>query len=207
MVRSAYSEFTQQCEIMKQIILVGAGGHCKSCIDVIEQIDGWQIAGIIDRSESGVTGVLGYPVVGCDDDLSILRNQYDYAFVTVGQTRTVDLKLRLFSQLESLGFNIPTLISPKALVSKHARIGVGTIIMHHALINAEAMIGRNCIINSKALIEHDAVVKDHCHISTGATINGGVVVGEKSFIGSNATSKQDIFIQPNSFVKAGSVIK
>lgn len=32
----------------EQIILIGGGGHCKSCIDVIEQEGKYQIAGIVD---------------------------------------------------------------------------------------------------------------------------------------------------------------
>jgi sugar O-acyltransferase (sialic acid O-acetyltransferase NeuD family) len=192
---------------MKQILLVGAGGHCKSCIDVIEQIGGWQIAGIVDRKDSGVTQVLGYPIIGCDDDLAELRKQFDYAFVTIGQIRSAEVKIKLFNQLKSLGFKQPCLVSPLAYVSKLAQIGEGTIIMHHALINTMAKVGDNCIINSKALIEHDAIVEDHCHISTGATINGGVVVGEQSFIGSLATTKQSMTIPPQSFIKAGSLVK
>ncbi|WP_127470448.1 acetyltransferase [Thiomicrorhabdus aquaedulcis] len=190
---------------MKQLLLIGAGGHCKACIDVIEQIGEWQIAGIIDRKDSGVTDVLGYPVIGCDDDLAQLKKQYDYAFVTVGQIRSADLKIKLFNQLNMLGFKQPGLVSPLAYVSKHAKIGEGTIIMHHAMVNASAKVGDNCIINSKALIEHDAVVENHCHVSTGATINGGVIVGEQSFIGSHATTKQFISLLPRSFIKAGTV--
>jgi sugar O-acyltransferase (sialic acid O-acetyltransferase NeuD family) len=193
--------------INKQILLVGAGGHCKACIDVIEQIGEWQIAGIIDREDSGVNQVLGYPIIGCDDDLAELRKQFDYAFVTIGQIRSAEVKIKLFNQLKSLGFKQPCLVSPLAYVSKHAHIGEGTIVMHHALINAMAKVGNNCIINSKALIEHDAMIEDHCHISTGASINGGVVVGEQSFIGSLATTKQSITIPPQSFIKAGSLVK
>ena len=193
--------------ITKQILLIGAGGHCKACIDVIEQIGEWQIAGVIDRADSGVKDVLGYPVIGCDDDLVELRKQYDYAFVTVGQVRSAELKIKLFNQLKSLDFKQPGLVSPLAYVSKHAQIGEGTIVMHHAMINAAAKVGNNCIINSKALIEHDAIIEDHCHISPGATINGGVVVGEQSFVGSHATTKQTIIIPPQSFIKAGSLVK
>ena len=192
---------------MKSILLIGAGGHCKACIDVIEQIGEWQIAGIIDRKDSGVNEVLGYPVIGCDDDLAELIKQYDYAFVTVGQIRSAELKIKLFNQIKLLGFKQPGLVSPLAYVSKHAKIGEGTIVMHHAIINAAAKVGDNCIINSKALIEHDAVIENHCHISTGATINGGVVVGEQSFIGSHATTKQTITISTKLFIKAGSVVK
>lgn len=192
---------------MKQLLLIGAGGHCKACIDVIEQTGEWQIAGIVDRKGSGVTKVLGYSVIGCDEDLPELRKDYDYAIVTVGQLRSAELRIRLLDQLKYLGFELPKLVSPLAYVSKHAKIGEGTIVMHYAVINADAMVGENCIINTKALVEHDAVVESHCHISTGATINGGVIVQKHTFVGSHVTTKQSITIPAKSFVKAGSVIK
>ena len=34
-----------------KLILIGGGGHCKSCIDVIEQEDNYEIVGIIDVPE------------------------------------------------------------------------------------------------------------------------------------------------------------
>jgi sugar O-acyltransferase (sialic acid O-acetyltransferase NeuD family) len=192
---------------MNKILLIGAGGHCKSCIDVIEQQGLYQIAGIIDKDIANETTILGYPVIGTDEDLDDLRQVYEYAFVTVGQIKTPELKVNLFNRLTELGYNIPTIISPLAYVSKHAEIGRGTIVMHHALINAGADIGENCIINSKALVEHDAQVGNHCHISTGAVINGNVKVSDNSFIGSQATTKQGVVILEKSFIKAGSVVK
>lgn len=192
---------------MKQLLLIGAGGHCKSCIDVIEQIGEWKIVGIIDRKDSGISEVLGYQVIGCDGDLVELRKQYDCAFVTVGQVHSAELKIKLFNQIKFLGFKQPDLVSPLAYVSKHAKIGEGTILMHGAMVNAAAKVGANCIINSKALIEHDAIIENHCHISTGATINGGVVVGEQSFIGSNATTRQNVIIPAQSFIKARALVK
>lgn len=192
---------------MNKILLIGAGGHCKSCIDVIEQQGLYQIAGIIDKEVANETTVLGYPVIGSDESLVDLRQKYDYALVTIGQVKTPELKIKLFSRLVALGYNTPTIISPLAYVSKHAKIGRGTIVMHHALINAGADIGENCIINSKALVEHDAQVGNHCHISTGAVINGNVKVSDDSFIGSQATTKQGVVILEKSFIKAGSVVK
>lgn len=192
---------------MKDILLIGAGGHCQSCIDVIEQIGGWRIAGIVDSKESSISDVMGYPVIGTDENLSDLRRKYDRAFVTIGQITSAEIRIRLFKKLKSLGFKQPTFVSPFAYVSKHAIVGDGTIIMHHALINTNAKIGNNCIINTKALIEHGAVVQDHCHISTGAIINGEVIIGEQSFIGSRVVTKQTVSIPTQSFIKAGSLVK
>jgi len=192
---------------MKKILLIGGGGHCKSCIDVIEQQGVYEIAGIIDKSSELGKKILDYTVIGTDDDLPSLRNEFDYAFVTVGQIRTADLKIKLYSLLKKLDFNIPFIVSPLAYVSKHAKISQGTIVMHHALVNAGSIVGEDCIINTKALIEHDAIIGNHCHISTGAIINGGIVVSNECFIGSLATTKQYVEIAEKSFIKAGSVVK
>jgi sugar O-acyltransferase (sialic acid O-acetyltransferase NeuD family) len=187
-----------------QIILVGGGGHCVSCIDVIEQDGKFQIAGIVDVKKGG-DQVLGYPVLGGDDDLPSLRKTYEYALVTIGQIKTPITRMKLYQRLTLLGFNLPSIISPRAYVSKHAVIRDGSIIMHDVLINAQAEIGNNCIINTKALIEHDSKIGSHCHISTGAIINGGVTVGHGTFVGSNAVVRESVQINENFFVRSGSL--
>lgn len=185
----------------EKILLIGGGGHCRSVIDVIELEGKYEIAGIIDKKELIGQKVLGYSIIGSDDDLSELFKKYKYALVTVGHIRSNELRVKLFNLLEKIGYHLPIITSPLAYVSKHSFIGEGSIIMHHALINANAKVGKNCIINTKALIEHDAVIEDNCHISTATVINGGVVIKQNSFIGSNTTTKE--YIEISGFIKAG----
>jgi sugar O-acyltransferase (sialic acid O-acetyltransferase NeuD family) len=187
-----------------EIILVGGGGHCNSCIDVIEQENKFQIAGIVDKHKYGEY-VLGYPVLGCDKDLADLRKTYEYALVTIGQIKTPTIRIKLYQELVLLGFSLPVIISPRAYVSKHAVIFDGSVVMHDAVINAQASIGSNCIINTKALIEHDSKIGSHCHISTGAIVNGGVIVGNGVFIGSNAVVRHSVQINDNFFIRAASL--
>ena len=149
----------------EKIILIGGGGHCKSCIDVIEQQGKYLIAGIVDLSEKLHKKILNYEIIATDDDLPQLLNEYENFLITLGQIKSPDKRIRIFQTLREIGAKLPVIISPLAYVSKHAEIGDGTIIMHHSLINAGAKIGSNCIINSKALIEHDAIIEDHCHIA------------------------------------------
>ena len=192
---------------MKNILLIGCGGHCKSVIDVIEQEGVYRIKGLVNSPDSNIQEVSGYPVIGSDFDLKDLSEEYTYAFIAVGQIYSPDLRISLFKNLKQLGFKLPKIISPLSYVSKSSSVSEGSIVMHHSIINANSFIGRNCIINSKALIEHDCIVNDFCHISTNVTINGGVNVGEKSFIGSGSTTKEGISIEDSSFIKAGSVVK
>jgi len=192
--------------IKPEILLIGGGGHCHSVIDIIEQEDKYTIAGIIDKKELIGTKVLDYEVIGCDDDLEKLYKKYSYAIVTVGQIKSNSLRVKLFDLIKSIGYTLPTIISPFSYLSKYAKVDEGTVIHHHALVNANAKIGKNCIINTKALIEHDVIVEDNCHISTGSIINGGVVVKSDTFVGSNSVTKEYITIKKSSFIKARSLV-
>jgi sugar O-acyltransferase (sialic acid O-acetyltransferase NeuD family) len=190
---------------MKEILLIGGGGHCKSVIDVIELENKFSIAGIVDKKELIGEFVLGYNIIACDDDLQELFQKYKYAVITVGQIKSNALRVKLFDTLKKIGYTLPIIKSPLSYVSKHAIVKEGTVIMHQALINSGCTIGKNCIINTKALIEHDSVVEDNCHISTASVVNGGVLVKKNSFIGSNATSKE--YVEIDGFIKAGSLQK
>lgn len=187
---------------MKQssILLIGAGGHARSCIDVIEQERCYPIAGLVGLPEEVGSRVFGYPILGTDEDLQKLLNTFDKAIVVVGQIKSPELRIKFFNKLLHFNCDLPTIVSPRAYVSPHARLGAGTIVMHGAVVNAGAIVGRNCIINSQALVEHDVTIGDHCHIATMAVINGDVQIGAGSFIGSNAVVRQGIMIGERSFI-------
>jgi sugar O-acyltransferase (sialic acid O-acetyltransferase NeuD family) len=188
------------------IILVGGGGHCISCIDVIEQTGLYEIIGVLDLPEKKGTELLGYPVIGMDDDIPTLITKCPNFHITVGQIKSSRIRQSIFAQIKQAGGQLPVIISPKAHVSKHATIAEGTIIMHQALVNAGASIGKACIVNSKALIEHEATVGDFCHISTAACINGQATIGASCFIGSNTVVGNNITIVDNTIVAVGSQV-
>lgn len=188
-----------------RILLAGAGGHARSCIDVLE-LAGWDIVGLIGLPQEAGTKVLGYPVVGTEADLPRLLRDAPSALVVIGQIKSPDLRIAMFERLGMAGFRRPAVISPLAHVSAHARVGEGSIVMHGAVVNAGAVVGDNCIINSRALVEHDARVADHCHISTASILNGGVRVGRGSFIGSGAVVRQEVRIGEYCVIGMGSAV-
>lgn len=174
------------------ILLVGAGGHARSVIDVIEQCGRLTIAGVIGLEHEVGGTCLGYRILGSDAALDRLLDQHHGGLVTVGQIKSPEIRMRLFGEICRRHREIPAIISPLAHVSAHAQIGDGSIVMHGAVINAGAVVGRNCIINTHALIEHDVEVADHCHVATGALVNSGVRIGVGSFVGSGAVIRQGI---------------
>jgi sugar O-acyltransferase (sialic acid O-acetyltransferase NeuD family) len=191
---------------MSDLLLIGGGGHCRSCIDVIEAEGQYRIRGIVQPLSDETDEILGYPVVGSDEDLPSLLRQTPQALVTVGQICSPEIRVRLYELLKQSGGKLPRIVSPFAYCSKYAEMNEGTIVMHGAIVNARASIGTNCIINNQALIEHDVIVTDHCHVSTGARVNGGVTIGRGSFIGSGAILKEGIVIGENVIIAAGQIV-
>ena len=190
----------------QKLVLVGGGGHCKACIDIIQAEDKFEIVGIVDKKEMLSKPILGYAVVACDNDLPELVKGFENFFITIGQIKNSNLRKEKFKYLKSLGAKFPVIISPTAYASNSACIEEGSIIMHKAVINTQAKIGKNCIVNTRAIIEHDATIGDHSHISTGAIVNGECVIGESVFVGSNSVISNCVSIGNNVVIGAGSTV-
>ena len=191
---------------MKSIILLGNGGHCKSCIDVIENSDEFIIKGIIAKDTYYPGTFMDYEILGNDDNIRNFFNEEDYGLVAVGQIKSSKKRILLFNLLIKNKIKLATVKSKYSLVSRSAELGQGTITMHNSIINSGANIGMNCILSTNCIIEHDVKIGNHCHISTGAIINGGVTIGSESFLGSGCIVKEGVNIGNNVLVSAGKVV-
>lgn len=188
---------------MKKIILVGAGGHAASCIDVIRLEKKFKIVGLVDNKKNVGESFMGLKILGNDKDLQKLKKLANYAFVSVGQVSVNSIRKKIYLKLVRLGFKIPKILSPLSYISKSATIEDGSIVHHGVIVNALSKIGKNCIINSKSLIEHGVKIGDHSHVATCCVINGNTEIGAESFLGSNSVIRNNIKIKKKSFIKMG----
>ena len=187
---------------MRDLLVLGAGGHAKSIIDIIESTNNWKICGLIGKNNEIGKEILGYKVLGNDTKLNSLRKNCNHAVIAIGQIKSCELRKKLALNLKFLGYKLPVIASKFSVVSKHSIIGEGTTIGHGAVVNANVKIGNNCIVNSLSLIEHDSIIEEFCHISTGSLINGGVTIGKESFIGSNSMIRENISIPSKTIIGA-----
>lgn len=188
------------------ILLIGGGGHCLPCIDLIEESGCFDIRGIVDMEHRVGESVLGYPIIGTDEDLPELIKASPYFLVTVGQIRTHAPRYRIYQKMMELGGIAPTFIARSATCSRHAVIGAGTVILEGAVVQAGCRIGDNVIINTMSLIGHGASVDDHSHIGATAGMMGDSSVGKYSFLGGGATLSTGIAIGDEVVVGAGALV-
>ena len=190
----------------KKILLVGAGSHAFSCIDVIEQHAEYEIAGLIDNNKK-LKFNFNYPFLGDDEDLKSLANQFKYAFISIGQIKDPNPRILSYKLLKKLNFTLPFFISSNTYFAKDNKIGESSIIMNGCVINKIVKLGNNCIINSKVLIEHNSSIGNNNHISTGVLINGNVTIGDNNFAGSGTIIHNNVNIGNNCIIGSGSIIK
>ena len=194
--------------MIKKLILIGAGGHGKSCVGVIESTKQFEILGFVDTKLAKDQRVLGYPVLGGNNLLNELVAKKDLLFlITIGHVRSSEARVTIFKFLEELNAMMAsTIVAASAFVSPHAQLGRGSIVMHQAIVNAGAQIGNNIILNNLSLVEHDCVIGDHSHVSTGAIVNGDCNVGERVFLGSGSVLVNGISVTSDVLVGAGAVV-
>jgi sugar O-acyltransferase (sialic acid O-acetyltransferase NeuD family) len=185
------------------LILIGAGGHAASCIEIIESQGAYKIEGLIGSSSERGARRFGYQVIGCDHDLANYVSDIPFALVAIGSIRSPRKRIRMIERVCEIGFQLPTVIASTAYVSQHAVIGLGSIIMHGVVVNSGADVGANCIINTNSLIEHEVTIRKFSHVSTSVVINGGATVGSASFIGSGCIIRDGVTIGDNCFIGMG----
>ena len=190
----------------KKIVIIGAGGHARSIIDVIEELREWKILGLIGKENESGKYISGYKVIGIDKELQFIRRECNYAFIGIGQIKTCSPRIEAAEKLDSLNFIIPAIVAKSAYISKRANIGRGAFVSHGSIINNGATIGEQVIINTGAIIEHDSKVGDFTHVSTGAIINGSAVIEKKTFIGSNSMIREGVIVPECSIIRAGSIV-
>lgn len=191
--------------MIKKLVLVGGGGHCKSVIEAAESA-GYQILGVLDMPEEVGKDILSTKVIGTDDDIPSYVDKAEFV-ITVGFIKNPAIRIKLYNKVKEAGGKFATIVASTAHVSKYATIGEGTVVMHQAFVNAGAKVGNNVILNTFSNIEHDAVIGDQCHISTGTMVNGDCKVGNNCFIGSQSVLANGIFVGDDIVVGAGSLVR
>jgi len=188
----------------EKIVLIGGGGHCKVVIDAILAGGEYDIAGIIDRKLEAGTKVLGVSVLGDD---ALLKEAFEKgiknAFVAVGSVGDCTARKAIYENIKKMGFNIPHIIHPKAVIACDVEFGEGAFVAASATINPGTKIGKMAIINTSSSVDHDCRIGDFVHIAPGVTLSGGVNVGDGTHIGTGASVVQCVSIGKGCMVKAG----
>lgn len=189
----------------EKLVLFGAGGHAKVVIDIIEQQDICEIAGLLDDDpEHQSKRFFAYPLLGTRAALpALLSAQLRHAIVTIGDNAS---RAAVAAYLDQHGWRFASAIHPRASIGRGVEIGPGSVVMAGCVVNADAYLGSQVIVNTGATVDHDCRIDDAVHIAPGCHLCGGVSVGQGSFLGAGTTVTPGVRIGKKVVVGAGSTV-
>jgi UDP-perosamine 4-acetyltransferase len=194
---------------MKNLILLGAGGHSSVIIEIINKsYSNISIVGFTDIRYPEIKAFESFPILGNDNLLTeiIKKNKVDHAFISVGSTGNNLLRKKLFEKIISLGYKSLNIIDQSSLLADDLVLDTGNLIAPAVVLNPNVKLGDNNIINTGSIIEHDCQIKSHVHIAPGSVIGGNVKIESLTHVGLGARIIEGISIGSNVLIGAGSVI-
>jgi sugar O-acyltransferase (sialic acid O-acetyltransferase NeuD family) len=185
---------------MRDIYIIGAGGHGKVVLDIINKSEQYQAVAFLDDDSSlhneTINGlkILGESREALDDKAVI---------IAVGNNK---IREKIFNLMKSNDVEIISAVHPDAVINSFVSTGEGIVVAAGAVINPNAVIEDNVIINTGVTVDHDCIIEKHVHLSPGVNLGGNVTVQRGSHIGIGATVLPGIKIGKNSVVGAGAVV-
>lgn len=139
-------------------------------------------------------------MLGTTDDLSAYRTSADIAIVAVGNNA---LRETLCDKLLAAGFELATVVHPRAFVSPSVADGLGSTIMAGAIVGAEARLSSGVILNCRAVVDHDAQVHDYGHLGVNASMSGGSVLGRSAWMQAGSALSYGVKVGDGVVLQAG----
>jgi sugar O-acyltransferase (sialic acid O-acetyltransferase NeuD family) len=186
------------------LVVVGASGHAKVVIDIVEKEGRYRIAHLLDDNPAlHGKSFFGYRVAGATSGIPGTTGEKPLALVAIGDNAA---RMRIAGRLRGNGFGLARAVHPQSHIGRGAVIGDGTVIMAGAVVNSDAAIGDNVIVNTGATVDHDCIVGDGAHLAPGVHLCGGVQVGAGCFIGAGTVIIPGVRVGNNAIVGAGSTL-
>lgn len=186
-----------------RLLLVGAGGHGRAVLAALRDA-GWPLpAGVLD-DDADCPGLPGVPWLGQVARAAALRTEgLVAAHVALGGNA---LRRRLGERLLALGFDLPPIRHPSAVLAGDAALGAGSVAMPRTVVGAAAQAGRHAILNTGCIVEHDCRLGTACHIAPGAVLGGGARMGDEVLVGILAGVRPGVRIGDGAIIGIGAAV-
>jgi sugar O-acyltransferase (sialic acid O-acetyltransferase NeuD family) len=194
---------------MKNILIIGSGGHARVIASEIILQRKFKLLGFIDEKKKKNEFVFKYKnkkfyILGNIKSLKSKRFYKIYAIIGVGLNSK---RKKILEEVKKVNKNLiwKKIISKNSILN-NSKVGEGSFIGSGVIINNESKIGSHCIVNTGAIIEHNNILKDYASIGPGAMTGGNVIIDKFSFVGLGSIINNDIRIGSHVVVGSNSLI-
>jgi len=188
-------------------VVVGASGHAKVIIDILERQDVCRIVGLIDTFKPPGTTLMGYEVIGPEECIPHLLagRRITGGIIAIGHNwKRKQVAERIRKSAPELVF--VNAIHPSVRIAREVELGSGIAIMAGVSVNPGTRIGDGCFLNTNASVDHDNVLGEFSCLQPNSATGGNVSIGPFSAISIGAAVIHGLSIGAHTVVGAGSTV-
>lgn len=185
----------------KRLLIHGAGGQGKEVLEcAVDQYE--KICFMSNKKHD--KAILEYPVLYEQETTEnyILEN-FDEVIVAIGDN---SLRLDKINHYLEIGMKVATIIHPKALISRFAKIEAGCMISENAIVGPFVALCKGCRIAPSGIVCHESNLDEGVNLSPKSTIGGSCNIGRKTRLCIGSTLSDHINIGSNCVIGAGAVV-
>lgn len=166
----------------QKAVIFGSAGHAKVVIDILERGQ-VQIVGLLDSYKKKGVSVMGYTVVGDENEIPNILKEHPNCkfFVAIGDNwirhQITERILAIAPKMEAI-----SAIHPNAIIGKNVKIGKGVAVMPGAIVNTDSVLGDFTIVNTKASLDHEGHLGKFSSLAPNVSLGGNVHVGDYSAV-------------------------
>ncbi len=184
---------------MKNLIVIGAGGHA-GCVADAARSAGFTIVGFFDHSAGQTAGkrealdsLDGVDLEATGLALGIGANfSREAAYATIKDSYP--------------GAQFPVIVHSSAWVSPSANLVEGAVVMSMASIGPGCSVGLGSLVNTGSSLDHDSTMGSFASLGPGARTGGSVTIGERTVVGLNAGILHGISVGSDTVIGAHSLV-
>lgn len=188
---------------MDSLLLLGDDELVQTALETASSEYSPENIAVLEEACRGVN-ILGVPVTGGYACAKEFLQTHKSAAVAIMNSA---LRLHWMNRLQSMGFQLATLIHPRCLLSTHAAAGEGSFLQLGAMVNAGTSIGRGCVICTGCIISSGCMLMDGANICCGAHLSRGCRIGYRAQIGAGAVICAGVMVGNDAVVCPGSVVE
>lgn len=192
---------------MNNLVLIGGGNQAHYTIDIINKEGKYNIIGIIDSIEEIGTHKFGYKIIGRQENLNNLIDEYniDCGIISIGDNWSRYYVSKKLLELVP-NFKFVNAIHPSVIIGDNVKLGVGVVAMAGVIFNPKSIIGDFTFFATGAQIEHDCIINDYASVSAGSITGGFVKINKFSAITLGVVIMDRIEIGENTVVGSSSLV-
>ena len=192
---------------MKKAIIIGTTDFAQVALPYLRDDSEFTVEAFAVNQEYIIeTELLGLPVVPLEQITKSHPPSEYSAFVGIGYSKVNTIRRKLYDELKSLGYGLPTYIHSTVHRWPETRFGEGCFIFENNVIQPWVSIGNDCVLWSGNHIGHHSKIGSHVFIASHAVVSGRCVIGDNCFVGVNATFRDNITIASDCVIGAGAII-